>query len=274
MAELRFYGSLYDTLLYIIPYPPTQTLVCLCQASRRSRDKISDDKRLWRSIYEYDIGSDFAKDLQALWAVRRLWSRSNSEDKRCAALNVNLLTVENPKDDAWFHLVCGRMSTMKNWRNIPPQHIITFYEGQHNISDVQVSKSVDVRHGTPFISAEDRPVFGIIDDSLNDTRSTSMLEEQTRNALSIQADNNTETFFGKALCIYSTQRTNRHPDYPNHSFNEEFVVIGKNVVIDKQDDRNLMVMLVWDIGRLCVHSLEHQSYYIPSLCMAELMPYS
>jgi hypothetical protein len=158
---------------------------------------------------------------------------------------------------------------MRNWRNNTPQRVIIFSKDQ---LDMRIGAPSPARYsfsyGIPFISNDYNKLgFGIIDDTLNDIKLTSMLNTQTKKASPLQTyDNN--IIFRRIVPTYSTPHT---IDIFDHITNDEFVIARKR--INKQDDRIPMVMLVWNIGHLEVYNTEYQSYCVPSLCMAELLPH-
>jgi hypothetical protein len=53
--------------------------------------------------------------------------------------------------------------------------------------------------------------------------------------------------------------------------NDEFLIVDKKV--DRLNDRTPIVILAWNVGHLGMHTIEHQSYYVPKPCMVELLPH-
>jgi hypothetical protein len=268
MIESRLYESPNEIQSNILCYFFIQSIMRLYQTSHYWRRRISNDKLLWRNIYERNFGHEFAEDRWILWAICRLWSQSSSEEKRLAARRVSLTTLAHLDGHTWYCLVRGRILTMKNWRNNTPQRVIILPE---NYSDMHIYAPSSVRdnfsYGIPFISdGHDRLGFGIIDDTLNGAQLASIPDTLVKALPSQAHDNN--IVFRRITLAYSTQHT---IDLFDHVTNDEFVVARRK--LNKQDYSIPMVMLVWNIGHLEVHTIEHQSYCIPSLCMAELLPH-
>jgi hypothetical protein len=251
----------------ILFYLSTQSLIRLYQTSHYWKCRISNDKQLWRSIYEHNFSHEFAKDRWILWAVRRLWSQSLSEEKRLAARRVSLTTLEHLDGYTWYRLVRGRMLTMRNWRNNMPQRIVICSGNQ---SDMPVHERVyrpnSISYGIPIISDNCNKLgFGIIDDTLNDTQLVPM-PDTLKKSLPSRAHCD-GIALGKIVPIYSTSHI---LGMSGHVTNDEFLIVER---ISEQDERIPIVMLVWNLGQLEMHNTEHQSYYTPSLCMAELLPH-
>jgi hypothetical protein len=259
MTEPRLYEIPDEVQLDILFYLSVQSLIRLYQTSHYWKRRISNDKQLWRSVYERDFGREFAKDRWILWAVRRLWSQSLSEEKRLAARRVNLTTLEHLDGYTWYRLVRGRVLTIRNWMSNTPQRIVIFPEDQHNIFYKGLGLS-NLSYGIPFVSDGNNKLgFSIIDDTLDDT--------QTKRTLSLQT-HDINLALGRTVSIYSTS----HIIVPlNHVTSDEFVIARKH--IHQQDAHIPIVILVWNIGHLEMCNTEHQSYYVPSLCMAELLPH-
>jgi hypothetical protein len=281
MTESRLEKLPHEIQLDIIRRLPMQSVMRLYRTSHYWKYRISHDS-VWRSLYERFFGNEFTKDRWILWAIRRLWSQSSSEEERLAARRVSLATLEHLDGYTWHRLVHGRWLTIKNWRKNTPQRIIIFSKDQ---SDMHICEQLygfhNPSYGIPFISNGCNKLgFGIIDDALNDVRLAPMpdiqteeegksiekKDTQTENVLPLQI-HDINVIHGRIVPIYSTSHT------INRCFcniNEEFVVIGKK--LNKQDDRNSIVILAWNMGHLEMHNIKNQSYCVPSLCMAELLP--
>jgi hypothetical protein len=269
MTNSRLDKLPHEIQLGIIRHLPIQSVMRLYQTSRHWKRIIDNDKRLWRSIYERHFGNDFAKDRWILWAIRRLWSQSSSEEERLAARRVSLTIIEHLDGYTWYRLVYGRMLTMKNWRNNTLQRIIIFPKDQ---SDMRVYEQPygcsSPGYGIPFTSDDyDKLGFGIVNDTLSDTQLVSKSNTQTMNVLPLQTHSD-NIVFGKIVPIYSAPYT---IDFFDHVNSDEFVFARKKINKDYNDP---MIMLVWNLGHLEVHNTEHQSYCVPSLYMAELLPHN
>jgi hypothetical protein len=244
MTESRLDGIPNEIQLSILCRLSIQSLIRLYQTSHYWKRRISNDKQLWRTVYERDFGHEFAKDHWILWAVRRLWSQSSSEEERLAARRVSLTTIEHLDGYTWYRLVRGRILTMRNWRNNTPQRVIVFSKGQPNMG---LHKSLfeysSPSYGIPFISdSYDKLGFIIVDDTLNDVRLASVPDTQMKNALPLQIYNN-NVILGRIVSIYSVPLTNHLRD---SVVGEEFVVFKKK--INRQDYRSPIFILVWNIG--------------------------
>jgi hypothetical protein len=270
MTESRLDRIPHQVQLNILRQLPIQGLIRLYQTSHYWRRRISNDKQLWRSIYERDFGHEFAKDRWILWAVRRLWSQSSSEEERLAARRVGLTTLAHLDGYTWYHLVRGRILTMRNWKNNMPQRAMVLSGNQSDMRICEQSYGCSSpSYGIPFISDDcDKLGFGIVDDTLNDTQLASMPSPQSEDAPPLQVHGN-DIALGKIAPIYSTRRT---IDFIDHVTNDEFVIARKK--LNKHNYRAPTVMLAWNIGHLEMHNAENQSYCVPSLCMAELLPHS
>jgi hypothetical protein len=95
MTESRLDKIPNEIQLNILCRLSIQSLICLYQTSHYWKHRIGNDKQLWCSVYERNFGHEFAKDRWILWAVRRLWSHSSSEEEHLAAQHVNLTTLEH-----------------------------------------------------------------------------------------------------------------------------------------------------------------------------------
>jgi hypothetical protein len=269
MTESRLDKIPKEVQLKILRQLSIQSLIRLYQTSHYWKHRISNDKRLWRGVYERDFGHEFAKDRWILWAIRRLWSQSSSEEKRLAARRVSLTTLEHLDGYTWYRLVRGRMLTVKNWRNNTPQRIIIFANDRSDrpIYD-QLHGCSSFSYGIPIISNNwNKLEFGIIDDTLNDTE-LSLITDTLIDTLPLQTHED-NVVIGRIVPTYSAQH---RIEFVEHVTNDEFMVVDKK--ISSYDERAPMIMLVWNIGCLEMHDTEEQSYCIPSLCMTELLPHS
>jgi hypothetical protein len=269
MTESRLDKIPNEIQLNILCRLSIQSLICLYQTSHYWKHRISNDKQLWCSVYERNFGHEFAKDRWILWAVRRLWSQSPSEEKRLAARRVSLTTLEHLDGYTWYRLVRGRILTMRNWRNNTPQRVIIFSKDQSDMPIYQEPYGCSsLSYGIPIISDDcDKLGFGIVDDTLNDARLVSVPDTLLKKVLSLQThcDN---IVLGRVVHTYSTPHM---IDIFDHVTDDEFIVIEKK--INKRHYHTPIVMLVWNIGNLEIHNTEHQSYCVPRLCMAELLPH-
>jgi hypothetical protein len=269
MTESRLDKIPNEIQLDILFYLSIPSIMCLYKTSHFWKCRISNDKQLWRSVYERNFGHEFAKDRWILWAVRRLWSQSASEEKRLAARRVSLTTLEHLDGYTWYRLVRGRILTMRNWKNNTPQRIIIFPKDQSDMSVyTRSSESNNLSYGIPFNSPNyDTLGFGIVNDTLSDTQLTSMPDSPLKKTLLSQA-HNSNIVLGKIVPICQIPHA---IDIFRYITNEEFIVIQKK--INKKYDRTAMIILAWDIGRLEMHNTEHQSYCVPTLCMTQLLPH-
>jgi hypothetical protein len=269
MTESRLDKIPNEIQLNILCRLSIQGLMRLYQASHYWKHRIGNDKLLWHSVYERNFGHEFAKDRWILWAVRRLWCQSSSEEKRLAARRVSLTTLEYLDGYTWYRLLRGRILTMRNWRNNTPQRVIIFPKDQHDMLTHEESPvSHGLSYGIPFISDGNNKLgFGMIDDTLNDTQLVSMSGALMENVLSLQTESN-YIVLGKFVMLDSIPYA---IDLVDHVASEEFIIAKKKV--NKRNCSDTIVILVWNIGHLEICNTEHQSYCVPSLCMAELLPH-
>jgi hypothetical protein len=265
--------------LDIYAYLNIRDLIHLYKTSRYWRYRISNDEKLWRLIYKRRFGDEFAKDRWILWAVRRLWSQSSSEEKRLAACHVNLTMLERLDGYTWYCLVRGRILTEKNWRNNKPQRSIVFSKEQLNEDFSCKYTYARLTYGLVFVTRHSRQLnFAMVDDTLNVTPPTLVSRVQNNGdspypaVLASKIKDKSNVTRGRL--VQSKPISDDIYIHPNVS-SEEFIVANR-VIIENDHDTYLLTdaLLVWDIGHLEVYYKgSDQPYYMPRLCMTELLPW-
>jgi hypothetical protein len=254
----------------IVRYLSIKDLLRLYQTCNYWRHKINNEKLLWRGLYKQMFGYDFTRDRWILWAIRRLWSQSTSEEKRLAAQRVNLISLEHLDGYSWYRLVRGRYLTEKNWLHNTPQRSIFFPKMSLKVVDCDRTYiDNNLTYGTAFISRHNRIGFGIVDDTLNDTRQIHLSDIRTNYPLPSDTHQR-DMVLGKvvlsdwtALGVY----------FDEHLSSEEFLVAHRFVTKGEQAPQLIaQAIFVWDIGNLVIHHINDRPCYVPRLCMIELMP--
>jgi hypothetical protein len=238
MTASKFVALPCDIHPTIIRYLPMQDLMQMYQLSRYWKYIISNDKFIWRSIYEHKFGHEFAKDRWILWAVRRIWSQALSEEKRLEARHVQLNTLEHLDGYTWYCLVRGRLLTEKNWRNNTPQRSVIF-SGVHFDEHVWDAAATHARvsYGLAFTTSYDRLGFAIIDDTLHNVPSMPM-SSTPANSL-VNKSVMPSVVDGKVVLLDPMLDTTTFA----HNLSSEEFIIAEKIIIEGDLDARMVTQL-------------------------------
>jgi hypothetical protein len=240
--------------LNIFYYLSIRDVMRLYQTTREWKDRISHDRPLWRMLYERTFGRGFSNDKWILWAIRRLWSESPSEEMWEAARHVHLTTLDELDAYTWYRLLRGRFLTIDNWRKgkprrsifIPEEYVRPIFKWMTIFTHLRSS------YGLAVISSNYNGLgFVIYDDTLDDIK---------------------PGYHSTATDVVPVDQHLDNASFIRSLSNEEFIVAGRTVYIDKKSGETTKSILVWDIGNLKLIEIDKCPYCIPTLSMTELLP--
>jgi hypothetical protein len=238
----------------IFYYLSIRDVMRLYQTSHGWKDRISHDRLLWRMLYERTFGREFSNDKWILWAIRRLWSESSSQEMLEASSYVHLTTLNELDAYTWYRLVRGRFLTIDNWRKdkprrciiVPEEHVLPIFKWTtvwtHANSSYGLAVISSDYNGLGFIIYDD--TLAIIEPEYHDIMTTIIPVDQHLDNIS----------------------------FVESSTNEEFIVIEGPTYMDEESEETAKSFLVWDLGNLQLVEKDGCTYCIPSLSMTELLP--
>jgi hypothetical protein len=266
-----------EIYLIIIYYLPIQDLMHLYQTSHYWRRNIGCNQALWRSLYRRSFGYGPIEDSWLIWALRKLFYQSSSEEKRSAARYVHLDMLEHLDAQTWYRLVRGRYLTEKNWRQNTPQRSNLFLTQQSgNSADPYYLEWLHLFYGFAFTTRGlEETYLAITDDpwmksvSDKDIQVEQSCHSLLSSFLTSKRTGKREVTISPMILLNQSERNFMF--FPWHQ-NDEFLVVIKKVSDQHIESFPTWMLVAWDISLVEVHKLDTRSTLcLPKPCMVQLI---